>query len=250
VRLAGSVVVVTGASRGIGRATALELASRGTVVVCVGRDTASTSDLADGIGGTAVCADLRRPDSAADVVETTLRRHGRLDAIVANAGVGFSGDLAGMPVARVAELVELNLLSPMLLARAGLPPMRRQGRGTLLFVTSIAGALGVPGEAVYSATKAGVETFADVLREDVRGDGITVTTVLPGVVDTGFFATRGRPYDRRVPRPVPAERAAREVVAALESDAVQQIFPRWLAAPARLRGLAPRTYRRLERRFG
>jgi short-subunit dehydrogenase len=128
--------------------------------------------------------------------------------------------------------------------------MRERRRGTLLFVTSIAGALGVPGESVYSATKAGLETFAAVLREEVRADGLHVSTVLPGVVSTDFFATRGRPYDRQVPRSMPVERAAAHIVRALERDRDRIVFPRWLTVPARLQAVAPSTYRALERRFG
>lgn len=247
--LPGSVVVVTGATRGIGRATALELGRRGSVVVAAGRDEAEGRAVARGTGGSWVRADLRDPGSAEEIVGRTLERHGRLDAVVANAGVGYAGDLGDMAPEKIRELVELNLLAPLLLARAAVGPMRERGAGSLLFVTSIAGALGVPGESVYSATKAGIETFAAVLREEVRADGLVVTTVLPGVVDTAFFTTRGQPYDRRFPRPMPVARAARHVVAALERDRRRQVFPRWLALPARIHAVAPATYRALERRL-
>lgn len=249
-QLAGAVVVLTGATRGIGRSTADLLAARGATVVCVGRDAEATGQVAQEVGGSAVAVDLRDPAGAEQIVAHTLSRHGRVDAVVANAGIGYAGDLADMPADRVTELVELNLLSPLLLARASLPALRAQGHGSLLFVTSIAGALGVPGESVYSATKAGLEAFADVLREEVRASRLVVSTVLPGVVDTGFFATRGRPYDRRFPRPVPPERAAEVVVRALETGRPRTILPGWLAVPATLRAVAPRTYRRLERRLG
>ncbi len=250
VLLHDKVVLVTGATRGIGRSTAVLLAQRGARVVCVGRDTAAAREVASLTGGSWLAVDLRNPGSAQEVVEHAVAAHGRLDAVVANAGVGHAGDLADMPVARVAELVEVNLLSPLLLARASLPMMRAQRAGSLLFVTSIAGTLGVPGESVYSATKAAVEAFADVLREEVRSDGLVVSTVLPGVVDTDFFTNRGRLYDRRCPRPLPAERAAQAVVGALEAESRHVLLPAWLALPARLRASAPALYRRLERRFG
>lgn len=248
--LPGSVVLVTGATHGIGRATALELSRRGARVVAVGRDDTAGLAVAAQSGGSWIRADLRTHARAADVVAQAHERYGRLDAVVANAGVGFAGDLTDMTTDKVRELVELNLLAPLLLARAAVGPMRDRGHGTLLFVTSIAGALGVPGEAVYSATKAGLETFASVLREEVRSSGLIVSTVLPGVVDTGFFVTRGRPYDRRFPRPMPVEQAARRIVGALEQDRERTVFPRWLTLPARLRAMAPATYRALERRLG
>lgn len=217
-------------------------------MVAVGRDEAAGRAVTTQTRGSWSRADLRR-DDAAQVIEQTLERHGRLDAVIANAGVGFAGDVTDMPPEKVRELVELNLLAPVLLARAAIRPMRERGRGNLLFVTSIAGALGVPGESVYSATKAGLETFAAALREEVRADGLVVSTVLPGVVDTEFFAARGRPYDRSFPRPMPVERAARRIVRALERDRERIVFPRWLAVPARLQAMAPTTYRALERRF-
>jgi short-subunit dehydrogenase len=246
VDLAGAVVVVTGASRGLGAAAAAELGRRGAVVVAVGRDAAALR--APGCGSVCV-ADLRDPAAAETIVAHALTTHGRLDAVVANAGVGHAGDLAGMSPDRITELIAVNLTAPILLTRAALSPMRAARSGSLLYVTSIAGAVGVPGENVYSATKAALESFADTLRAEVRADGIRVCTVLPGVVDTGFFVTRGRPYDRRFPRPMPAARVANKIVDALVKGPDRVFVPRWLAGPAALRASAPRLYRTLERRF-
>lgn len=243
--LPGAVVIVTGASRGIGAATVTELAARGAVVVGTGRSVPPPGPL-----GGWVPADLRDPGAGERLVAEVLSAHGRLDAIVANAGVGHAGPIEAMPTDRVVELVHVNLLAPLLLTRAALPAMRAARRGSLLYVTSIAGALGVPGESVYSATKAAVEAFADVLRAEVRTDGITVATLLPGVVDTGFFAARGAAYDRRFPRPMPPQRVAAAIADMLATDAHRRFVPRWLAGPAALRATAPALYRRLERRFG
>jgi short-subunit dehydrogenase len=239
VRIAGAVVLLTGASRGIGAATARALTDAGATVIGVGRSTGAT-----------IVADLRDPDSAQHLVDSTLSRHGRIDAVIANAGVGHAGPVHDMDPARITELVEINLLAPLWLTRAALPPMRAAGAGNLLYVTSIAGAVGVPGESVYSATKAALEAFADTLRAEIRGSGISVGTVLPGVVNTEFFAARGRPYDRRFPRAMPPERVAATIVAALAEDRQRTFVPRWLALPAALRAGIPRVYRALERRFG
>jgi short-subunit dehydrogenase len=95
-----------------------------------------------------------------------------------------------------------------------------------------------------------LESFADTLRAEVRSQGLRVATVLPGVVDTGFFAARGRAYARRFPRPMPASRVANTVVDALVAGPDRVFVPRWLAGPAALRASAPRLYRKLERRFG
>lgn len=246
----GAVVLVTGASAGIGRSVTEQLTARGLTVVGTGRDAEALAALSTRTGATAVVADLARPDSAAQVVDAALAAHGRLDAVVANAGVGHLGPVAEMTPERVAELVDVNLRAPMLLARAALPALARQPRGALVFVGSIAGAVGVPGETVYSATKAGLTVFADLLREEVRASGITVSTLVPGVVDTAFFQRRGAAYDRAVPRPLPVDQVARRVVDLLETGAPRRVEPRWLAVPARLAAATPALYRALARRFG
>jgi NAD(P)-dependent dehydrogenase (short-subunit alcohol dehydrogenase family) len=243
VELAGRVVLVTGASRGIGAATCAALTRRGAVVVAAGRDETALAAVA---AASTVVADAADPAAAPALVAAAVDRHGRLDAVVANAGVGWSGEFAGMDPARITELVDVNLRAPMLLARAALPVLRRPG--ALVFLTSIAGLVGVPGETVYSVTKAGLETFATLLREELTG--VTVSTVAPGAVDTGFFTTRGVPYDRSFPRAIPPGQVAEAVVEAIATGRQRRVEPRWLAVPARLSATAPRTYRALARRFG
>ncbi|HVE31856.1 MAG TPA: SDR family oxidoreductase [Mycobacteriales bacterium] len=243
VELAGRVVLVTGASGGIGAATCAALTRRGAVVVAAGRDETALAAVA---AASTVVADAADPAAAPALVATAVDRHGRLDAVVANAGIGWAGEFAGMDPARITELVDVNLRAPMLLARAALPVLRRPG--ALVFLTSIAGLVGVPGETVYSVTKAGLETFATLLREEL--DGITVSTVAPGAVDTAFFTNRGVPYDRSFPRPIPPGQVAEAVVEAIATGRQRRVEPRWLAVPARLSATVPKTYRALARRFG
>lgn len=249
--LRGAVVVVTGASRGIGRAVAELLAQRGATVVAVGRDEAMLAELAERLRGSSFVVDLRDVASAAAVVAHTMTAHGRLDAVVINAGVGHAGPVLEMGPRRTAELVDLNVRGALMLAAAGAEAITRHGDGgAIVFVSSIAAAVGVPGESVYSATKAAVESFAPLLSEELRGHGITVSTVLPGVVDTDFFERRGAPYDRRFPRPIPPARVAAAVVKAVEDGTPRQVVPRWLSVPARLSATAPRLYRVLARHLG
>jgi short-subunit dehydrogenase len=262
--LRAAVVVVTGASRGIGRATAGLLAARGARVVGVARDAAALDRLDTATGGASLAADVADPTTADRIVAHALGTYGQLDGVVINAGLGHAGDVREMPPARIAELVDVNLRAALLLARASLPALlaqppgpdgRRDGRGGgrcggIVFVGSIAGAVGVPGESVYSATKSGLACFAELLREELRADRIGVSTVLPGVVTTDLLHSRGVPYTRRFPRPVPPERAAAAVVHALQTGTPQVFIPRWLAIPARLAATAPGLYRLLARHFG
>jgi short-subunit dehydrogenase len=250
VQLPGKVVVVTGASRGIGAATARALAARGATIVGTGRDADALHAVMEEVGGTAILGDVRDPGHAEDVVRRTLDAHGRLDAVVVNAGVGYTGPFADMPAERIDEVLDVDVRAPMQLARAALPELARHGDGTLVFVTSIAGALLVPRESVYSAAKATIEAFAEVLREEARGTGVHVGTVLPGAVRTEFFARRGAPYDRSFPPLIAPERVAAGVLRVIEDNVERAVVPGWLRGPMLLRRLAPRRYRTLSRRYG
>jgi len=250
VQLSGKVVVVTGASRGIGAATARALAARGATVVGTGRDGAALAAVMEEIGGTAIVGDVRDPGHADDVVRRTVHAHGRIGAVVVNAGVGYTGPFDEMPADRIDELLDVDVRAPMQLARAAMPELTEDGEGALVFVTSIAGALLVPRESVYSAAKAAVEAFAEVLREEARGTGVHVGTVVPGAVHTEFFANRGTPYSRTFPRPIPPEPVASAVLRVIEDSAERVVVPGWLRGPVLLRRLAPRRYRTLSRRYG
>ena len=155
-----------------------------------------------------------------------------------------------MPLDRIDELIDVDVRAPMQLARAALPSLSAGGEGALVFVTSIAGLLLVPRESVYSAAKAAIEAFAEVLREETRGSGVHVGTVVPGAVQTEFFDRRGTPYNRTFPPLIPPERVAAGVLRVIEDNAERAVVPGWLRGPMVLRRLAPRRYRTLSRRYG
>ncbi len=249
-RLNNAVVLITGASSGIGRAAAVECARRGAAVLVAGRDPDRTRETAALVGGTALLADLvRRPDRQR-LVDQALGVHGRVDVVVHNAGAGWSGPFDTMDAEQVAELVCLNLIAPMQISRALLPPMLARGHGAVCFVSSIAGRTGVAGESVYAGTKSGLDGFAESLRAEARGSGVTVGLVVPGVVDTGFFEARGGPYTRRRPRPVTAERVADTLATLIETGRAETWVPGWLRVAPAVRALLPGIYRVLSARFG
>ncbi|MFG2357101.1 SDR family NAD(P)-dependent oxidoreductase [Streptomyces sp. NPDC048521] len=247
----GGTALVTGASSGIGAAVARRLAAEeGWRLAVNGRDITRLEQVAAQAGAVALPADLTRPGADRRLTDLALAHLGRLDLLVADAGVGWAGDFATMPPARIDEVVGVDLLATLRLVRTLLPPMVAAGSGRIVLIGSFAGCVGVRGEAVYSAAKAALATFADALRYELRGTGVGVSHVIPGVVDTPFFDRRGTPYARSWPRPVPAERVAEAVWAAVQHDKDEVYVPGWLRLPARVRGAAPGLYRRLAARFG
>lgn len=247
---AGAACLVTGASSGIGRAAALALAEKGARLVLSGRDTTRLGEVAAATGGEAIPADLTEPGAPEWLAREAAERLGGVDVLVNNAGVGLAGGLDAVAPERVDELLAVNLRAPVLLARALLPGMLERDRGAIVNVASIAGHLGVAGEAVYAATKAGVIGFSESLRPELAGTRVRVSLVSPGVVDTMFFERRGVPYARARPRKVPPERVAAAIVAAIETGAPRFFVARWFAFPVHLHATMPGLYRTLAARFG
>jgi short-subunit dehydrogenase len=237
--------LVTGGSSGIGAAVAERLAAAGCQVVVLGRDRARLDALAGRTGARALVADLSTP---AGLSRATVAA-AEVDLLVNSAGRGWAGDLAAMTQTDIDALVALNLTAPMQLTRASLAGMRQRGRGHLVFVSSIA-AVGVDGEAVYAATKAGLRAFAASVRHEVAGEEIGVTTLLPGAVRTPFFDHRGLPYDRRFPRPLAPAKVAAALLRAVERGEAEVFAPRWLTVATRVQGAAPELFHRLAQRFG
>jgi short-subunit dehydrogenase len=249
-QLTDAVVLVTGASAGIGHAAAARFAARGARVLVHGRDLERTHAVAREVGGRPLIAELDSPTDRQRLAEEALDAFGRVDVLVNNAGFGYSGPFAEMGVDAIRRLIEVDLLAAIELTRSLLPGMVERHRGAICFVTSIAGRTGVAGEAVYSATKAGLDTFAESLRGETARSGVKVSVVVPGVVETGFFETRGSPYGRSRPRPIPADTVADAVVRAVERGRAEEWRPRWLRIAPTVRALAPGAYRRLAIRFG
>lgn len=246
-RVHGSTVLVTGASSGIGRATAAALARRGARLLLTGRDRTRLAEVTRLTGAEAHPADLAEPASLAELAAWAVER--RPAVVVHNAGIGLAAAAGAVEDAQLRRLFDVNVLAPMSLTRALLPGLRERGAGHLVFVGSIAGLLGVPEESAYAASKAALHRYADSLRAELAADGIGVSTVAPGIVATAFFERRGAPYTRRFPRPMPPERVAEAVADAVEHDRSEVVLPRWLRFPVLLQAAAPNAYHALARRF-
>ena len=227
---------------------ARQLAASGTRVLATGRD-ASALERLRGAGCSVAAADLADAASWTGLPLPGGVAGGGLDLLVAAAGVGAAGPLEEMDARQIAEVLTVNLLAPLAMVRTALPQLRRAG-GRIVLVGSVAGALAVRDEAVYSAAKAGLAAFASALRSELRGSGVSVTLSVPGAVATPFFTRRGRDYSRRFPRPLEPDVVARAILEAAGRRRPEVWTPRWLAAVARLRGVAPGTYTWLADSFG
>ena len=211
-------VIVTGASSGIGRASAALLADKGARVHAVARSAGPLDELASGHPGiTPFVADLASEADRAALVDAA----GEVDVLVNNAGIGWIGLVEDMPSEQVAKLFELNVIALIDLTRRVLPGMLERGRGHVVNVASVASWVSIPPLTVYSATKFAVQGFSEGLRREVASRGVSVTTVNPGPVATRFGqrAVRQDPLtesmgERLMPG-VPAGLAARAVVRAV-----------------------------------
>lgn len=190
--LAGKRVLLTGATGGLGAAMARELALQGAVMVLSGRNEvqlkALEAELA-GAGHEVLAADLAEPGAAEGLVE----RAGRIDVLIANAGLPGGAALADLDGGGVADVVRVNFEAPIQMARCAIPQMRAQGHGHMVFVASMAGKFALPGSSLYSSTKFGLRGFAWALRPELARDGIGVSLITPGFISgAGMFARRGR----------------------------------------------------------
>jgi NADP-dependent 3-hydroxy acid dehydrogenase YdfG len=190
-RLEGKVAVVTGASRGIGAAVARALAEAG---VGLGLASRSGDDL--GLdGAVAQACDVRDPAQVDALVSATVERFGRLDILVANAGVGAYGPFLELPPDQVEEMIDVNVKGTLYAVRAALPHLLERGEGDIVTLASEAGRRGFPHETVYCASKFAQVGFTRALDHELRERGVRCTNVCPGGVATDFAMGRGRTPD-------------------------------------------------------
>jgi 3-oxoacyl-[acyl-carrier protein] reductase len=199
-QLAGKTAIVTGASAGIGQATALALAAQRANVVLTARREDRLRELCaqiEGTGGHAIyhAGDATEESTAQQTVALAINNFGTLDILIANAGIGNYKSLVDTSAAEYDALMDSNMKSSFLFARHAAPRMIAQRSGQILFISSVAGLKGYAGEAVYCATKFAQVGFAQALDAELRKHNIKVGTLCPGGTKSEFALNRGRTED-------------------------------------------------------
>ncbi len=237
--LSGKVVVVTGASMGIGEAIARIFAQHGAGVVLLSRD-ASRAEAARGrVGYTdrtlALSCDVRNREEIDRVLSLTLHHFDRIDVWVNNAGHGLLDSVAQMDMALCRDLFDTNYFGAVAAMQAVIPVMKQQGSGTIINISSVVGHLPMPFQAAYSASKFAVNAIGKAARVELRDTGIHIMTVCPGYVRTGFEENAIRGQELKSVRPsatrgIGAERVARAVLEGYRKQKREVIVP-WTMHP-------------------
>jgi short-subunit dehydrogenase len=232
-RLNGKVVVVTGASMGIGEAIAKSFAQEGAQVVLSSRDAARLDAARQRIAipdrTTAIACDVADLAQSAALLQSTLNRFGRIDIWVNNAGFGVVDSLQHMDMAACRRMFDTNLFGAIQCMQQVIPVMRQQGSGCIINVSSVAGFIGVPYMAAYGATKHALNCISKATRAELAGTGVHILNVCPGFVATNFSENAVRGTDRKKMggggRGISAEQVAQATLRAYLSRRREVIVP-------------------------
>jgi short-subunit dehydrogenase len=244
------VVMITGASSGIGRGLATELASKGAKIGLVARRADALRELQsdiEALGGRAFSApgDVRDAASMRDVADSITTELGSIDILIANAGIGTSTDGAEVSGEEVANVINVNVIGTANSVAAVLPQMVKRGQGQLVGISSLAAYRGLPRSAAYCASKAAVSAFFESLRLDLEPRGIAVTIIHPGFIKTPLTAGR----DAQMPFLMELDGAVKKIVTAIERRKKSYAFPWQLATIVRAGMIMPIwMYDRISRR--
>ena len=235
-RIAGTKVLLTGATGGLGHAIARKLHAQGARLVLTGRRLDVLTPLANELGAEALVADL---SVAAQVEQLAAHAHDA-DVLVANAALPASGHLLDLSQAQIDTMIAVDLRAPIALTRALAPGMAARGHGHIVLMSSLSGKAAAPASSIYSAAKFGLRGFAHGAREDLRRSGVGISVILPGFVrDAGMFADTGLKLPPGIGTSSP-EQVAAAVVRAIEHNRAEiSVAPLGLRLGAGFASLAP-----------
>jgi short-subunit dehydrogenase len=247
VNVAGTTVLLTGATGGLGQAIARRLAAAGARVVLSGRRGDVLDELAGEIGGEAAPADL----SDARSVRELATAHADVDIVVSNAGLSASGVIESWAEEQIDRALDVNLRSAIILARLLVPQMVQRRSGHLVFMSSLAGKSPTAGASIYNATKFGLRGFAGGLRAELHGTGVGVSTIFPGFVrDAGMFHETGAKLPFGVGTKSPEQVAEATLRAIARNKAEVDVAPLGLRVGSVLGGFVPDIAAAVTRRTG
>jgi NAD(P)-dependent dehydrogenase (short-subunit alcohol dehydrogenase family) len=249
-QLTDAVVLVTGASAGIGRVAAARFAARGARILVHGRDPERTRQVADEVRGRAVLGDLAVAADRHRIAAEAVDAFGRVDVLVNNAGFGYLGPVSVMDVDVIRRFVEVNLLASIELTRSLLPRMMEQTAAPSASSRRSQGAQVWPVKRSTRRPRQVSTPSPTVCGARPPDPAPTSASSFPAWSTLEFFETRGSPYVRTFPRPIPAGAVADAVVRAVQRDRAEEWRPRWLRIAPTVRALAPGAFRRLAVRFG
>ena len=238
---------MTGATGGIGHAIARAFAARGASLTLTGRRTEVLDPLATELGARTIACDLADRDALARLIEDA----GEVDVLVANAALPATGHLTELTPGQLDNMLDVNLRAPIMLARALAPGMVERRRGHLVFISSLAGKVASPVSSLYNATKFGLRGFALGIREDLYGDNVGASVVMPGFIsDAGLFADSGMKLPFGVGTRTP-EQVASAVIDAIEHNRAEiTVAPPFLRLGAAFGSVAPQTAATVQRLAG
>jgi short-subunit dehydrogenase len=240
--MTGRTVIVTGASSGIGEATARAFGQAGDRVVLTARRVDRLERVAAELPESLVVqADLTDPEAVDRIVGATLDRYHSIDVLVNNAGIGQYDWIERLTPDEIQSEITLNLIAPILLARAVLPSMLAARRGVIINIGSVAGLIGVPTMAIYCATKSGLHSAGEALHRELWPRGIHICTIYPGGVRDTESGKRKRVQLINPPEwlRMSTERVADEIVALADRPRPRRIVPWFLAPAVTLNALVP-----------
>ena len=243
------VVLVTGASSGIGSATAKYLGRQGYKIILAARRLERLEEIAEDIrkgGGEALViqTDISRPDQIQNLVDLSIQKFERIDVLVNSAGYGTLRWLDEQSPEEISHQIQVNLMGAILLSRAVLPGMLSSGKGQIIQIASIASWVGLPTYSIYAANKFGLRGFMESFKRELRGTGITVSGVYPGSVDTEFDQHAGIDWEFKRVTPswlmVSSEAVARRIHKVIKHRRTFTIIPWIMVAPVLLNAIFPR----------
>jgi NAD(P)-dependent dehydrogenase (short-subunit alcohol dehydrogenase family) len=240
-RLRGKVVLITGGSSGIGRATALRLAGLGAHVAVAARDATALAEVVraateQGVNGIALPTDVGDPEQCRNAIEATVERLGRLDVLLCSAGISMRAYFEGSDLAAMERVMRVNFFGTLYATYYAIPHVKRT-QGSLVAISSLTGKRGIPSYAIYGASKFAIQGLYESLRLELGRDGVHVGVIAPGFVDTPLrervLGPNGQPWPEPPPPPFriwPVEKCVDRVIRLIVRRRKQALLP-WFTGP-------------------